>query len=200
MAALLDDAAALEHENSVRMQHCTQPMRDEHRDDVLVRRDVARGAADRLIRVRIQRARRLVEDEQLCFAKQRARNGETLLLAAGDLHSSLADDGVEPLLRTAEERLRGGTTPYVEALRVRRARPHEQEVLANGAAEELRVLRHEADRLPEAVQVHPFVRHLVVENGTVARAIEADEQLHQCGLARAGWTDECERFSASRAE
>ena len=84
------------------------------------------------------------------MAKERAGDRQPLLLAAGDLHSAFADDRVEALVGALEKIVRRGAMEHVEALGVGGVGANEQQVLADRAGEELRVLRHEADALAEA--------------------------------------------------
>ena len=88
------------------------------------------------------------------MAQQRAGDRQALLLAAGDLHAALADHRVEPLVGAREQGVARRLAQHVEALARRWRRGlHEEQVLADRAGEELRVLRDEADALAEAVEV-----------------------------------------------
>ena len=103
MVALLDDAAALEHVDAVGVEHRREPVSNQDRDHVGALGDVADGAADLLLGQRVELRRRLVEHEEVRLAEQGAGDGQALLLAAGDLHPALADDGVESLVGSVEQ-------------------------------------------------------------------------------------------------
>ena len=56
-------------------------------------RDAVELGLDRLFRLRIERRRRFVEDQDRRVLQQRARDRDALLLAAGQLQAALADFG-----------------------------------------------------------------------------------------------------------
>ena len=58
-----------------------------------------------------------------------------------------------PRSRARQQAVAGRLAQHVEALGVGRRRVHEQQVLADRAGEELRVLRDEADPLAQLVEV-----------------------------------------------
>ena len=91
-------------------------------------------------------------------------------------------------------------TLHAETLLVRRIGTREEKIFANRAAEEMRVLRDEADALAEAIEVDALGRRAVVENAAVARAIESDEELDERGLAGTRRPDEGDRVSALHVE
>ena len=62
-----------------------------------------------------------------------------------------------PLLGARQERLAGRALEHVQALRVARVGADEQQVLADRAREQLRVLGHEADPLAQPLEVDPVV-------------------------------------------
>ena len=132
------------------------------------------------------------------MAQQRARDGEALLLAAGDLHAAFADTVSSPRSARASRLCADGLPQDVEALLVGRVGPHEEQVLADGAGEQLRVLGDEADALAEAVDVDLVLRRAVVVDVPGLRPVEADQQLHERGLARRPRADERDGLAAAR--
>ena len=199
MRAGLGDAAALEHVDAVGVHDRGQPVRDQDRHHVLARPHLADRLADLLLGQRVERRRRLVEDQQVRPAQQRARDRQALLLAARHLHAALADHRVQPLRRRAPAGCR--TRPCA----ARPGTPRRWRVgFTNSrfsrmrAGEELRVLRHEADPLAQLVQVHVDGGVAVVEDVAGLRPVEPDQQLDERRLARARGPDERDRVAARR--
>ena len=104
-----------------------------------------------------------------------------------------------PRSRARQQAVARRLAQHVEALGVGRRRVHEQQVLANRAGEELRVLGDEADPLAQRVEVDVVAGDAVVEDPPGLRLIQADEQLHQRRLAGAGRPDERDRLAALHA-
>src|SRR5262245_40358144 len=106
------------------------------------------------------------------LAKQGARDGQSLLLSAGDLHSHFADDRVEPAVRALQQVLRCCLVQHSETLGVRGGGTNEQKVLTDGAREQLRILGDEPDPLAEAVEIHSRALDAVVEDLPFFRRVE----------------------------
>jgi hypothetical protein len=200
MPSGFDDAAALEDVDAVGVQDGREPVRDEHGDRVAAGGDVADGVDDALLGERVQRRRRFVEHQQVRTPQQGAGDRQPLLFAAGDLDPAFADDRVEPVRGAREQAVAGGLAQDLEALRVRRRRVREQQVLADGAGEQLRILGDEPDLRAQRVEVDLVARDAVVENLSRRRVIEADQQLHQRRLTGARRSDERDRLAALHAE
>ena len=198
--ALLDDPAALEDVDAIGVHDRREAVRDQDRDGVPARFDVANRLADLLLGDRVERRSRLVEDQQVRPPQQRAGDREALTLAAGHLHPAFADHRVEAPVRARQQAVARRLRQRGQALRVGGLRPDEAQVLADRPGEQLRVLRDEPDPLAQAVEVHRVVRVPVVENPAVLRAVQADQQLHERGLPRARRTDERDRSRRARPE
>src|SRR5688500_9550981 len=84
----LDDAAAVQDEDHVGMRDRGQPMRDD--EDRTILEQAVDGLLHEPLGFRIQRGRRLVEDQNRWIGEQRARDGEALALAAGQARAALA--------------------------------------------------------------------------------------------------------------
>ena len=78
------------------------------------------------------------------MSEQRAGNAEALSLATRKLQAALTNDRVDAVLGAGEEVLPRRLADNVMYLVVARARVYEQEILFNGAGEQLGVLRDEA--------------------------------------------------------
>src|SRR6185369_10506398 len=158
------------------------------------------GVGDLLLGQRVERRGRLVEDQQARPAQQGAGDRESLFLAAGDLDAALADHRVEAAVGARQQAVAGGLLEHLQALGVARSRIDEEEVLADRAGEELGVLGHEADLRPQLLEVEVGARDAVVEDASMVRRVEADEELDQRRLARARGADEGERLATAGRE
>ena len=116
MAAALDDAAVIEHEDAVGADHARQPVRQDQGRAPL-RQPVERLLDHRLV-LGIDRGQRLVEDQDRRVAQQCPRDRQTLALSAGQIDAALADDRVIALRQLRDEFVRVGV-----ARRLPRSRP-----------------------------------------------------------------------------
>ena len=87
--ALLDDAAAVEHQQPVERPHRRQPVRDDERG--AAHHQPLHRLLDQHLRFRIEAGRRLVEDQDRRIGEEGARDGHALALAARQLDAALAD-------------------------------------------------------------------------------------------------------------
>src|SRR5881394_3522367 len=132
--------------------------------------------------------------------KQGTGDREALLFAAGDLHPAFADHRVQTLIGALEEIVGGGLAQHLDAFGIGRVGSDEQQVFADGAGEELRVLRHETNALAKLVELDAVAGDAVVEDTSLLRLIETDEELDERRLAGARWADECDRVAAFDVE
>ena len=102
---------------------------------------------------RVERRGGLVEHQQVRTPQQRARDREPLFLAARHLDAAFADHRVESAVGARQQAVTGRLAQHVQALVVGRRRIHEQQVLADRAGEELRVLRDEADAFAQRFEI-----------------------------------------------
>src|SRR5215472_11962991 len=89
--AVLDDAAALDGEDAVGEAQRRQPVGDD--DDGASLRHLAHVLLDEALRLGVERARRLVEDQDRWAVDERARDRDALALAAREVRSALAERG-----------------------------------------------------------------------------------------------------------
>ena len=102
--AALDDAAVIEHEDARRVADGRKPVRD-HEGGAALHHLVERGL-HLALGGGVERARRLVEDQDRRVLQQRARNREALPLAARERTAALADGAVKPVPLDQVVRLR----------------------------------------------------------------------------------------------
>src|SRR6478672_7731368 len=86
------------------------------------------------------------------------------------------------------------------ALVIGRPRVDELQILANGAREQLGILRDEPYPLTQPVEIDVGAAHVVVENLAFTRQIESNQQLHQRRLACARRSNESDRLAAFDVE
>ena len=101
MSADLDDAAAIEHDDPIGLADGRQAVGDDQArppDEQAIERRL-----DQRLVGGVERARRLVEDEDLRVLEQRARDREPLLLAARQAIAALADDGLVSVGQAGDE-------------------------------------------------------------------------------------------------
>ena len=92
MGAVLDQAAALDGDDAIGHPQRGEPMRDdEHRSALRDLRHVLLNDALALV---VERACRLVENQDARIGNQRAGDGDALPLAAGQAAAALTDDRV----------------------------------------------------------------------------------------------------------
>jgi hypothetical protein len=103
VVAAFDDPAAIEHQDLVRGKDAGQSVRDHDGRGALG--DGGEIGLDRLLGGAVERRGRFVEDEDARALQDRAGDRQTLLLAAGQLEATLADQGRVPLGQGVDEAL-----------------------------------------------------------------------------------------------
>src|SRR5258705_10376991 len=101
MRAALDDAATFEHQDHVRIANRRQPVSDGQRRTVS--RDLFQLRLDRFLRLRVERGRCFVEDQDRRLLENGARDRNALLFAARELETALADLRLIPEWKTRNE-------------------------------------------------------------------------------------------------
>src|SRR4051812_10907306 len=105
MPARLYNSAALQNKDLVGMNYRGEAVRGEDCDEVLPHRNVANRFADLQLGQRIQRRRRLIENEQARMTQQRPRNRKALLLAAGYFDTAFTDQRIEAFISSSQQRM-----------------------------------------------------------------------------------------------
>src|SRR5262249_47773664 len=95
--------------------------------------------------------RRFVEDEDLWRFQDHPGDRDALLLAAGELEAALADDRPIAVRQSDDEVVNAGEPGSLLDLHARRVRAAISDVVIDRVVEQHRVLRHDADRAPEAL-------------------------------------------------
>ena len=116
--------------------------------------DALQLGLDRALVGRVERRGRLVEDHDRRVLQQRARDRDALLLAARELQPALADDRVVALRRRGDEAVDVRRARRAFDLGAAGAGAAVGDVVFDGVVEEHGVLRHDADRLAQALLRH----------------------------------------------
>ena len=188
MPALLDDAAVAHDEDEVRLADGGQAVGDQERRAVA--QQVVDGVLDKLLRLRVDGGRRLVEHEDARIGQHGARKGDQLLFARGQAVAALADVAVPALFELGRDLIgRNGPRRCLD-LGVRGVQTAVADVLADRAGEQVRILQHIAD-----VRVQPQLAALAVvpavdEDLAGGRLKKAAGEVHKRALARAGLADD----------
>ena len=198
MGAALDDAAVVENEDQVGVDDRGQPVRDRQRRAVL--RDPLEFRLDRLLRLRVERGRGLVEDQDARILEHGARDRDPLLFAARELEAALAHRRFIALRRADDElvdlrQLRGG-----DDIVVRRAGAAVGDVVFDRVVEEHGILRDDADRRAHAVLAHRADVAPVDRDAPAGDVVEAEQEARQRALPRAGRTDDGDGMARRNGE
>ena len=188
MRALLDNFAVVNDENEVGIAHGGETVRDDYRGAAVDYR--VYGGLYLLLRYRVDRCCRLVEHEDARVGEDRAGEGQQLLFAGGEHVAALADVGLKPVFKLIHHALRRDKLQRAADILVGRVRVAVEQVLAHGAGEEVRRLKDVAYR-----GVQPELRALacvapVDEDAAGRRLIEAADEVHERGFARARLADD----------
>jgi hypothetical protein len=201
--ALLDDDALLDHRDHVGVADRREAVRNDD-GGAAAHHLLERLLHDRLA-ARVERRRRLVEQNDFRIAHKGARDRHALLLAARQLRALGADDGVVAVRERRDEVVAVGGARRRLDLRARHrllaalgerdavvGRQHgaERDVLGDRAREQHRLLADEADLRAPPVDVERRERHAVDRDLAAERRVEALEQADHGALAAARLADE----------
>ena len=116
---------------------------------VLPRASSSECLEDLRLRPRVERTRRLVQDEDGGIPQERARDRKPLALAAAHPHAALAQHGVRPGRERLDPALQPSSTGGLENFGVGRPLARERDVLAQRRVEQEGVLEDEPDLAAE---------------------------------------------------
>src|SRR5438132_12581446 len=92
VSAGFDDSALVEHDDTMRFSHRRKTMCNEKCG--AVRHEPFQGIEEELLGLRIERAGGLIQHQHWRVLQNRARNGESLTLAARESHAAFAENSV----------------------------------------------------------------------------------------------------------
>ena len=151
-AAALHDAAAVEHEDARGVAHRGEPVGDDEGGAAL--HHLVEGGGHLGLGRGIERARRLVEDQDRRVLQQRPGDRQPLPLAAREHAPALADDRVQPVAVPLDEFERLGALQAASDLLVGGVWIADAQILGDRAVEQQRLLKDHPDIAPEARELH----------------------------------------------
>ena len=187
---MIDDLAAVEHEDLVAVDQRRQTVRDDHHRAAV--RHALQIGVDQRLALRIERRGRLVEDHQLGIDDQRAGDGQPLALAAGQVGRAFLDPGLVALRQALDELLGAGEPGRPHRVLEAEAGTPGEDVVLDGAAEQEVVLQHHAEALAQMAQVDLAQIRAVDLHRAGIVAVDAHQQPGDGGLAGARSTDQPE--------
>src|SRR4051812_40796964 len=136
MRAFFDDLAAVDHDKPVECRDRRKPVG--YRQHRLAFHHAVEVRLDRLFHFRIERRRRLVENEDRSILEHHTRNGDALTLAARELDAALADMRIETLAallvpQQLDEVERLGASGCLDEALLAGIWPAEQDIVAHGS-------------------------------------------------------------------
>src|SRR5438105_330714 len=182
----LDDAALVEDIDAIRRTDAREAVRDEeHRSTA---EEVAHACEEIVLRARIERRCRLVQDDERRVAKERARERDALPLPDRHVlsaHEVRAEDRVVAIRPGIHERIRAGAfrraDDRIEVLEPLDA--PEADVLAHGEHEAREVLEEHGDALVDPALVVRGDVVAVPQHSARVGAIKTGQDLSERGLA-----------------
>ena len=158
------------------------------------RRAVLRQLVERMLNFRlgqaVQRRGRLVQDQHRRVFQENARDGDALLLSAGQECAAFADVGVEAVRHCQNVVVNFRPFRGLHDLVHRRVGPSVADVFQNGVGKQKYLLLHDADVLAQAVLRQIAHVMAVYQNGAIGHVVKARDELAERGLAAAGWADD----------
>ena len=198
VAAALGDHALVEHDDLVGADDGGEPVRDDQRGAVL--RYPLERVLDLLLGVAVERRGRLVEQQDRRPLEDGPRDGDALLLAAGELQAALADLGLVTLRRHADEIVDLGEPRRFLDLGIARLPAAVPDVVADGVVEQDRVLRDHADRHAQRFLGHVADVLAVDRDAPAGHLVEPEQQPRDGRLAGAGRPDHRDRVTGGDFE
>ena len=198
MAAALGDPAAVEHDDLVGIDDGRQAMGD-HQGGAAAAHLFQR-ALDLLLGAGVERAGRLVEQQDLRVLQDGARDRHPLLLAARQLQAAFADRRLVAQRQRHDEivdaRQPGGLLDFLAGA----SGPAVADVVEDRVVEQHGVLRHHADRRAQAV-LRDVADVLAVDPYAAARhVVEAEQDARHRRLAGAARADDRHGIARRDAE
>ena len=195
MRALLDDLAAVEHQDPVEAAHRRQPVRDHDRGPAL--HQPLHRLLDQRLRFRIEARGRLVQDQYRRIGEERARQRHALPLAARELDAALADQRAVALGQAQDEVVRIGKPRRLFDRLHSSARPAIGDVLRERAVKQDRLLLHDRDLAAQRLLRRQRDVLPVDQDAAARHVVEPLHQLDESGLAGAGAADEADPFTGT---
>src|SRR5208337_3004551 len=177
--AALDDKPLLHHKNLIGAADGGEAVRDDKGGAPA--HQLCKAALDHGLRLGIERAGGLVENEDARLCQESARDGQALPLAARELDATLANNGVVSLGKALGKLVDARGTAGKEELLITGIGAREHDVFADGAVEEKRLLQHYAQLRAEGVQVYGYQIHTINQHPARGWRVEGAKQADDGG-------------------
>ena len=148
----------------------------------------------------VERARRLVEDQDARIGDERAGNGDALALAARQGRAALADDRVVAFAELEDEIVRARQARRRDDAFHRHGRIGERDVLAHRAVEQHILLQDDADLAAQPGRVGHREVHSVHQHTPALRNVKTLHQFCERALARPGGPDDADGLAGRHLE
>ena len=188
MRPVLDETAVREHEDPVRRLRRREPVRD--RETRPARGHALDGTAQPDIELGVDRARRLVEDQQVGSHEPGTHERDQLPLPSGQPVPTLTRPGVRPVGQGGEPVGQVECGERVQDAGVIRPRIPVADVVEERRVEQERVLGHEGDPTAQLGGRDVLERHAPEKDRARRRLLQASDDLHERRLPRAGAADD----------
>ncbi len=198
VAALIDDAALIQHHQPVHARDGREPVRDGN--DGASAHQPVELLLDRRLDLGIERRGRFVQDQDRRILEDHPSNRDALALPAGELDAALAHMRVEaapslPIFERLDEFQGMGAHRRRAHLLFVRLRPAVADVVADRAVQERGVLSHHGDVGAQALLGHQRNVLPVDQDPAFLRLEEPEQQVDQGRLAGAGLADQADALA-----
>src|SRR5579885_2547491 len=198
MGAALDNLAFIHHQDDIGCQDGREAVRDSQRRASLHQR--LQSGLDQTLRMRIERARGLIEDQDARIFQDHAGDGDALLLAAGELIAALANYRIVTLVQLHNAIMDRRRLRRSDNLFLGRIRTSVQKIFTDRRVEQVRFLCYHADQFAERGERDVFDVMPINLNGAAIHVIEPWQQVGNRRLARAAWSDQSSQLSRLNIE
>ena len=198
MCADVVNPAAFEDENRVGVDQRGQAVRDDDQGAAL--RNAQQVGVDDRLAVGVERAGRLVEDQDPRVADQRPRNREPLLLTARQVRRAFLDEGLVAARQLLDEFLGAGQTRRLDDLLEAGIGLRGGDRLADRPAEQEILLQHDAQARAQVVDVDLAQIVAVDLDQPLIIAVQQLQQPGDSGLARPASPDDAEHGAFGNGE
>src|SRR5262249_7982109 len=193
-----DDRSVFDDEDAVSIDDGVQAMCDHDRRSPLA--EVLDRALNLTLGLRIERSRRLVEQDDRRVLEQGARDGDALALAAGDLQAVLTDLRFIPARERRDEVVRVSGLGGGDDLGLARTQTSERDILAHRAAKQENILPDIGDLAAQRAARYRRNVLSVDDDGAAVDVIEAQDQIENCRFTAARGSDEWGDMAGFRDE
>src|ERR1700722_2111393 len=198
MAPVLDQAAALDGDDAIGKPQRRQPMgNDKHRPAA---GDLGHVLLNDPLTLVVERARRLVEDQDARIGNQRAGDGEALTLACGQAAAAIAHDRVVAFGQFENEVVGPRKLRRSNDTLDRQRGIGQRNVVPDRAVEQHVFLKHDTDLATQPGRIDLREIDAVDQHTAALRDIEALDELGERALARAGRTDDADQLAGRNGQ